>query len=574
MKIIAAGIAIGFAVVVAVPPLYVVYLVQDDIPAYIAQAWEGLKLCGGAAILFALATGAYLWRRQSHEQLRQRDGAFALQVFWLQPLLVRWLFWLQGKPAARVIYDHNTNPDPAAIVADKIYYVPSPIGPDRQLAYVTTVEGTRKLQAIAPGDTVRSLPWGGTDNGKLAGNVATAKLMAGHYDKPPKPIQVEAPPAAPQLPPPVPLSLPDALEQTTHNHWLLGQNKDTGALAVWTPDNTPHLAVIGGSGSGKSESTVSQLIVAARRCRWQPIILDPVGGADLSVFRDVAEWQETSADVITDQLQVIAGAMDERVQLVKAAGVPRIGELSSPPPHVLVLIDEFGLLMSALRGESRATAEAILDRIVRVGRKYGVHLAVADQTKSRWPEVTARGIAPTLTYRMGDYGGQAYKAYNADTLGVGQFELGRTTYNAWHVTPQLSRILPSIPALSGRMLDGRSSVPGVAGDGDLRHVERQERPQNVPSGTERGTAPDIDAPGRWDDVVAAWFAAHPGALTGPALGISDLARAMCRDNEGSEVNYEAYKGRAHKLFHEFRAAVRLPGGDRFGTDISTPEARL
>ena len=69
--------------------------------------------------------------------------------------------------------------------------------------------------------------------------------------------------------------------------------------------------------------------------------------------------------------------------------------------------------------------------------------------------------------------------------------------------------------------------------------------------------------------MAAWFAAHPQALTGPAQGISDLARAMCRDNEGgNDANYEAYKGRAHKLFHEFRASVRLPGGEKLGTDIT------
>ena len=79
-----------------------------------------------------------------------------------------------------------------------------------------------------------------------------------------------------------------------------------------------------------------------------------------------------------------------------------------------------------------------------------------------------------------------------------------------------------------------------------------------------------DDPGRWADVVAAWFAVNPAALSGPAKGISDLARAMCRDNEaGGESNYEAYKGRAHKLYHEFRNAARLPGGDRIGVDIST-----
>jgi len=94
-------------------------------------------------------------------------------------------------------------------------------------------------------------------------------------------------------------------------------------------------------------------------------------------------------------------------------------------------------------------------------------------------------------------------------------------------------------------------------------MDRSVVPPLENDGTERNAGtPQEDAPGRWDDVVAGWFAAHPAALTGPAQGISDLARSMCRDNEGgSDANYEAYKGRAHKLFHEFRASVGFVGGD-------------
>lgn len=91
---------------------------------------------------------------------------------------------------------------------------------------------------------------------------------------------------------------------------------------------------------------------------------------------------------------------------------------------------------------------------------------------------------------------------------------------------------------------------------------RQHRPH-------RAVVVSADTMTRWHSVVTAWFASHPAALTGPAQGISDLARAMCRDNEGgNDANYEAYKGRAHKLFHEFRAAVRLPSGAPLGIDIT------
>ena len=82
----------------------------------------------------------------------------------------------------------------------------------------------------------------------------------------------------------------------------------------------------------------------------------------------------------------------------------------------------------------------------------------------------------------------------------------------------------------------------------------------------------IEQDGRWDDVVCEWFRTHPAALSGPAIGISDLARAMCRDAEGTDANYEAYKGRAHPLFHAFRNSVRLPTGERLGTDTAATVA--
>jgi hypothetical protein len=76
---------------------------------------------------------------------------------------------------------------------------------------------------------------------------------------------------------------------------------------------------------------------------------------------------------------------------------------------------------------------------------------------------------------------------------------------------------------------------------------------------------------RWQPLVDRWFAEHPAALTGPAIGISDIARRMAVAETGSADAYERYKGIAHKLFHEFRANVSLPGGARLGTDTSHTE---
>jgi len=88
--------------------------------------------------------------------------------------------------------------------------------------------------------------------------------------------------------------------------------------------------------------------------------------------------------------------------------------------------------------------------------------------------------------------------------------------------------------------------------------------QNAPAGT--------DDAAYWDGVVMRWFADNPQALTGPAQGVSALARSMAEHETGNADGYETYKSRAHKLFHEFRANVRLPSGARMGVDVSESAA--
>ena len=45
---------------------------------------------------------------------------------------------------------------------------------------------------------------------------------------------------------------------------------------------------------------------------------------------------------------------------------------------------------------------------------------------------------------------------------------------------------------------------------------------------------------------------------------------MAEQQTGSPAGFENYKSRAHKLYHDFRGAVRLPGGEALGVDLSRP----
>jgi hypothetical protein len=168
---------------------------------------------------------------------------------------------------------------------------------------------------------------------------------------------------------------------------------------------------------------------------------------------------------------------------------------------------------------------------------------------------------------MPAYAGQACgyqgRGGGTDTFPSYTFWYEGTLFQTPHMEPMLPAIMRNVGApkalvmrtpaavIPGEEGDDRSTVPPVLGGAG---VGGDSVPPLENGGTERnGGTQTVDDARRWDDVVAAWFAANPQALTGPAQGISSLARAMCSDNEGTDANYEAYKGRAHKLFHEFRA---------------------
>ncbi|MBK8772869.1 MAG: hypothetical protein IPM06_20900 [Rhizobiales bacterium] len=468
---------IGSAFLIAVTVVTVGFMaaIWDTIPAGVAIAGEfallSLRTCGAVIIAVIAVVAFWFIARQAHERNRMRDGAWPLREYQLLPLTARIANFVTGRPSPKAVYDHNLNAAPWAVIHDAIYVPPVTA---EQFAYAQHQETTNRIRARWPGDATLSLPFVNVGSlGKMS--APEARLAAGAYDRPQK--QLTGPVAdAPQPKLSPPLSLETALTQTTHKKWILGQNRESGELAIWMPDSTPHIGVIGASGSGKTESSIMHLITAARTgpaaTRWHVIILDPIGGADLRPFSAKTEWHDTSADVFPDQLAALSAIMEERKRLCSAAGVPRVADLPDAPRQVMLLIDEFGQLMSRLRGAARESASVVLEDIVRVGRKWGIHLALCDQDKSRWSPTIRDNISPTLTYRMADYGGSRVKAFDADTLSTGQFVMGRRVFDAWHVAPRLGEILSAMPAQSARLIGVRSVTSPNGGEGVSPDTER------------------------------------------------------------------------------------------------------
>ena len=510
-------------------------------------------------VLVALAVGAGLagwlvWRKGRLASLRQRDGAFPIQRVKL-------------RDGAVLYYDPNQSVGPATIVHPQygLIEVAPQAGWDVQMAVRLAVERTRQLQAMYPGDDARMNRHGARS--------AVPRVSAAQF-RDQKPARLPAPPESMTLEPmtidvePEPVKLwaaADGLNMGTRTKLPMGQTGGAD-LVHWNLVESPHIRVHGKSqGAGKT-NLIRTVAAGALRVGHHVIVCDRRRFKDWSEFDGKAELIDVrDPRRFAEVAEQLAAIYRERDGELGRHGAPNISRLPAPPQRIVVVVAEFGALCA------QADADGVLDdvlhpltMVLREAGAAGVHVVIEDQVVDRrWPRGISTNAEPVTGYLPQNYGA-AGGYYDAHKLPAYTFHFGGAVFMSWDMRPVVGGVLANVPA-------ARSVVPGAFQRGEFPEVERENGTQNVPVGTAPGTAAGIDDPGRWDDVVAAWFSRNPQALMGPALGISDLARAMCADAEGTATNYEAYKGRAHKLFHEFRNALRLPGGERLGTDVSWGE---
>ena len=174
----------------------------------------------------------------------------------------------------------------------------------------------------------------------------------------------------------------------------------------------PHGICIGATGSGKSEALrtlVLGLAVSHPPEDLAMILVDYKGGAAFAPFArlpHVAGLIDNLADdpQLTRRARAsIAGEVRRRQELLRDAGsspsITHYRELRTrrpdlpPMPHLLLVIDEFGELLTA-----EPEFVDLLLMIGRIGRSIGVHLLLSSQ---RIEAGKLRGLDTYLSYRLG-----------------------------------------------------------------------------------------------------------------------------------------------------------------------------
>ena len=507
-----------------------------------------LRCMIGAALLAApsvLVVLALQIARRRNENLRQRDGSYPLQRVRI------------GR--ATVLIDPNKMMAPAMVVSQA--GIAEIFTADAQTHLQHAIARTRVgvAQALMPGDNAIASRYGSMYEPRALMNAATGKLLSGGWStktQPDIPDEWNEPDDA--KPVAAPLTLADAVQQAGRERLLIGQS-DAGHFAIYNPALHGHAAIVGSTGTGKTTGAAFTAALSALAAGYQLLILDPESGADWSVFQSHATVHESDRSVFGEQ---IAALTQEYVR--RGDGAPQAQPL-------LIIIEEYGDLIRQLRSIRRRDAENVdvqLDLLLRRGRKRHMHLLLVDQYPEHWSQQVIAGVKFRAVFQLGPNQGARMEEYHASKLpGRGVFLHAGERYNAWHAQPQVRQLLAAIPTPQPFVLDAVRRSEGGEGMAASAHERLDERHDE--RSMNASTQADDDA-SRWQPLIDAWFAEHPAALSGPAVGISDIARRMALAATGDASNYERYKSTAHQLYHEFRRSVRLPSGDKLGADVSRP----
>ena len=584
------AVKLSFAAAVFGVVAYTVWLTTDTIVWFVGEAAAlallSVRVCGGLLIVVVVTGAAWLLLRQAHERNRQRDGAFALREYWLEPWPRRLLNSLAGRPSARVVYDPNANMSHAAVVHNAVYVAEPAAGWNLQLAYMADIERTRRTQAAVPGDGVLSLPWGGGGGGMLGGiaNAATGRMLAGAYDKPIRPVTVDA---SPQLPEPepdpvAPITPADVVAQSSPTQIVMGQTAD-GSLVRWDLTRTPHLRYHGMTrGAGKTNA-IQTVAAAALTTGAHVVVFDRVQFKDWQDFAPCAELVDTSdPTTLADGAARLLTIYHNRTRQLAQAGARDVAQMVRPPRRIIAVIPEFGAQCETARlGGSLPDIEYALTQLLRLAAATGIHVVLEDQVTEHWPRGMSANAMPVIG-KLPTYAGQACGfvgrgGLTTETFAPYQFWHDGRLFQPPHMQPALRGLLASVPA-PRTLVMLTPPWKGVEGSSQQVHSEPNEAVHGQFTAVHTRVDPPPAAPvnytpttveGWYEWTIDNYLPAHPELLQtddrGRGMGVKALAETMAAEN-GKDL--DAMKGTASEVAKRIREAAHLPSGARLGTDIT------
>ncbi|TWD84428.1 S-DNA-T family DNA segregation ATPase FtsK/SpoIIIE [Kribbella amoyensis] len=321
----------------------------------------------------------------------------------------------------------------------------------------------------------------------------------------------------------------------------------------------PHGLCIGATGSGKSE--VLRTLVMGLLATHSPedlamVLIDYKGGATFAPFDGVPHVAGIITNLVDDPSLTerayasLAGEVQRRQQMLKDAGnVANITDYRllrrqrpelPPYPHLFVLIDEFGELLTA-----RPDFIDLFLSIGRIGRSIGVHLLLASQ---RVEGGKLRGLETYLSYRLGlrTFSEEESRtvldtddAFHLPPLpGFGYLKVDTSVYQRFRAAYVSGPYKGRVVAEEEKAADGPAVRPYLVTPYQQPDLEKlaaeDKKDEDKDDSTERSTGPTVL--GVFVDQV------KPAATAVPQVWLPPLPKVCTLDQVGGPVDITAARG--------------------------------
>ena len=383
-----------------------------------------------------------------------------------------------------------------------------------------------------------------------------------------KPATVEAP--AIVLPR---MTLRQAIEKSTDRAWIVGQestlqadknHKQTGQVLTFDYQ-VNHVAIIGATGGGKTESTAELFVYYARRFGLHVIVLDGKRGIDWQRFDGVVEWHNMTVETIEYQIDRLTALFNARLAELKTVGVGKIYDLPGKRRRPLfVILEEFGYVWSIVQQNKPLFAKlnGQIDDLFRLGRAAGIVMCLIDQAPETWSKQMRANAKFVVCYRLNGNTANVFNEYFAGKLpDKGTFTQGNVFYDAWwfadqmdlkrHCARQEKRYIADFTPSSRHLHESsREDVytSEVHEELDRGGVFVQKEAKNDSPPTSLREVHEV--PTDWNPVAAEFFRRNPHARQ------VDLAKHMANlANDGRPHNN--FSGLANKMYRQYS-----PNSDR------------
>lgn len=171
----------------------------------------------------------------------------------------------------------------------------------------------------------------------------------------------------------------------------IGESQGAPFQLVFGHECDAYSALVGGQ-SGTGKSTLLNHIIAGGMKKYAPeefqVVLINCAGTGFGVYKDDPHMLYHCCSSMVEEcipaINFLEALMQERERLFIEAGVDDLGQYIDKSgqrmPRVLCIVDEFHVLFSG-RSRDKAYVESVLvDRVIRIGRKFGIHFIGATQS--------------------------------------------------------------------------------------------------------------------------------------------------------------------------------------------------